>query len=51
MEFHKLRTNLKESQNNKFIPQGAKKIFQVLEENGDLNADILHIQNSQWYLA
>jgi hypothetical protein len=40
IELEKFKTNLKERRDNKFIPQGAKKLFNELEENGNINADI-----------
>jgi hypothetical protein len=43
-----LKTNLEERWDNKFIPQGAKKLFKALE-NENINADMIMKEFTNFY--
>jgi hypothetical protein len=49
IKLEKLKTNLEERRDNKFIPQGAKKLFKALEENGNINADMITKEFTHFY--
>jgi hypothetical protein len=49
IELEKLKTNLEERRDNKFVLQGVKKLFKALEENGNINADMIMKEFTTFY--
>ena len=49
LEINKLNTNLEERRDNVFIPNRAKKLLKVLEENGESQEDLIRKEFSRFY--
>ena len=49
LEINKLKTNLRERQDNVFIPHGAKKVIKAQEENGECREDLIKKEFSRFY--
>ena len=45
----KLKANLRERQDNVFIPHGAKKVIKAQEENGECREDLIKKEFSRFY--
>ncbi len=49
IELEKLKSNIQERRDYKFMPQGAKKLFKTLEENGNINAGMIVKEITNFY--